>query len=254
MPYLALAVADDSGLGDSAGMIAIDRGIWTSVTRELGARVLLYRRTEQGRLDYFASGRVAAIRAPEAGGRQCEFDSMVWFDEPILDESENDNLAARRGLNLSVERFTQIVDNGGVSRLSVEEANGLDLDRRLPEGFADIVRDEVIARWGYRCAITGHEFDDQQGLRLVPIRALARGGSIEPSNYLPMVEAAERAWRRGALAVTSDGSLVLNADKVDDQLASAVQRQRKLVLPRRPDHQPDRASLAWHFSNVFGRS
>lgn len=259
MPYLALAVTDESELGASAGRLPIVPRIASTVQRELGTRALLYRRTGAGRLDYFASARLAAIRAPEAGGRQCEVEGLVWFNEPVLDDSESDNPAARRMLWLSPERFEQILDHGGGTHggEALAEAGSLALGRSLPDGFAEILRNEVIARWGYRCAVTRRQFDPDalvSELRLVAIRPLESGGTIEPDNFLPMVEPAELAWRQGALSAGPNWELLGNFMLLEEGLCSSLRDNRQLLLPRRPDHQPDAAALRWHRNNVFASS
>jgi hypothetical protein len=260
LPYLALAVTDDTELGTLTGRVPIETRIASAVQRDLGSRALLYRRSGDGRLDYFASARLAAISAPESGGRQCEVEALVWFEAPVSDDSEADNPAARRMLTLGVERFAQVLDHGGGTHAAGEalaEAGSLVFTRRLPEGFASILRDEISGRWGYRCAITRRQFDpdaaDHPELRIVAIRPLEAGGPIGPANFLPMVESAERAWRRGAIAVAPNWELLGNFDLLDDELCEALRDSRKLLLPKRPDHLPNRTLLAWHRVNLFGR-
>lgn len=258
MPYLALAVADETELGATAGWLTIEPRIASTVQRELGTTALLYRRIGAAGLSYFASARLAAVRAPQAGGRQCELEALRWFPAPIADAGEGTAPGARRSLTLRAARFAEVLEAAGLTdtgELSEAAAGASFGDATTPEDYLRIYT-EVMRRWGHRCAVTDVQFASSEGLhpslRLVPIRPRALGGPLRPGNFLPMVELAERAWVTGVIGVGPQRDFLAVQNRLDPDLLEAMPQDGKLIVPDDPAEWPDAECLAFHRTRIFG--
>lgn len=257
MPYLALAVADESELGATAGLLTIQPRIASAIQRDLGTRVLLYRRVNPTDLSYFGWARLAALRAPKAGARQCELDGLRWFNSPVPGDGEGAAPGARRSINLSAERFTEVLDAAGVVPAAggLSEAADVALAGGIrPEEFL-YVHNEVMRRWGYRCAVTDLQFPAMSGLhpelRLVAIRPRALGGPLDVGNFLPMVEIAEHAWVTGAISVGPELDFVAVQNRLPAELLEAMPPDGKLIVPDNRNEWPDADCLAFHRTRIF---
>lgn len=256
LPYLALAVADEFELGAEAGLLTIEPRIASAVQRELGTTVLLYRRVGSTDVSYLAWARLAALRAPEAGGRQCQLEALGWFDNPVPGAGEGAAPGARRSLSLSAERFGEVLDAAGGPRAGglSEVANLVFGGATRPEDYLRI-HNEVMRRWGFRCAVTDVQFAAGRGLhpdlRLVAIRPRELGGPLDVRNFLPMVEMAEHAWVTGAISVGPEFDFVAVQNRLAAELLEAMPPSGKLIVPDNPDEWPDADCLAFHRTRLF---
>ena len=260
LPYLALAVADESELGATAGLLTVEPRIASAIQRELGTTALLYRRVNSSDLSYLGLARLAALRAPSADSRQCELEALRWFSNPVPGAGEGAAPGARRSISLSAERFAEVLDAAGVSSLGgLSEATDVALaGGTQPEDYLRL-NNEVMRRWGYRCAVTDVQFAAISGLhpqlRLVAIRPRALGGPLDVRNFLPMVEIAEHAWVTGAISVAPAFDIVAVLNRLPAELLEAMSPDGKLIVPENRDEWPDAGCLAFHRTRIFaGRS
>lgn len=256
MAKLALAVDDDAQLGFDRAVLFVDARTAQVAFRRLGETVLLYRRDGQ-ELRFFARGRINAIEEPERGRFGCRIKALVRFDIPVDGAIEAKVPGVRRMLALPDERYAEIVEAGtpaaGAALGAAEAISSFDTERAPVDAYL-AVRAEVLRRWNYCCAITDMQFasGEAQELRLVPIRPREMGGPLHASNYLPMVEIAERAWLTGGIAVTDDLEFVAVMDRLDPDLLAAMPPDGKLIVPNDPALRPDAEHLAYHRTYVFG--
>lgn len=256
MAKLALAVDDDAQLGFDRAVLFVDARTATAAARRLGEMALLYRREAQG-LRFFARGRINAIEEPENGRYGCRLKALVRFTVPVDGSTEAKVPGVRRMLTLPEERYVEVLEIGtaGIRPIPGDrEAKPSFEAERAPLDAYLAVRAEVLRRWNYCCAITDMQFaaGEAPELRLVPIRPREMGGPLHASNYLPMVELAERAWLTGGLSVTEDLEFVAVMDRLDPDLLEAMPPDGKLVVPNDPALRPDAEHLAYHRTYVFG--
>lgn len=256
MAKLALAVDDDAQLGFDRAVLLLDERTALATSRRLGETVLLYRRDGQ-ELRFFARGRINAIEEPEVGRFGCRIKAFVRFGVPVDGSTEARAPGVRRMLALTDERYAEIVAAGMPTAEAVlgaaEAMSSFEADRAPVDAYL-AVRAEVLRRWNYCCAITDMQFAAGQApeLRLVPIRPREMGGPLHASNYLPMVELAERAWLTGGLSVTEDLEFVAVMDRLDPDLLAAMPPNGKLIVPDDLALRPDAEHLAYHRTYVFG--
>jgi len=160
-------------------------------------------------------------------------------------------------LTLSDERYAEIIaaaTPGAPATAEAAEAHFSFEAEHAPMDAYLAVRAEVLRRWNYCCAITDTQFAEGLApeLRLVPIRPREMGGPLHASNYLPMVELAERAWLTGGISATDDLEIVAVMDRLDPDLLAAMPPNGRLVVPADAALRPDIGHLAYHRSYIFG--
>ena len=255
MAKLALAVEDDAQLGFDRAVLLVDERTALAASRRLGETVVLYRRDGQ-ELRFFARGRINAIEEPENGRFSCRLKALVRFDIPVGGATEARAPGVRRMLTLADERYDEILAVGTAAAAVLPKAAEAQFSPPLPPPVDAYlaVRAEVLRRWNYCCAITDTQFASGEApeLRLVPIRPREMGGPLHASNYLPMVEIAERAWLTGGISVTDDLDFVAVMDQLDPDLLAAMPPSGKLIVPSDPALRPDPEHLAYHRTYVFG--
>jgi hypothetical protein len=237
-------------------VVLVDERTALAASRRLGETALLYRRDGQG-LRFFARGRINAIEEPEGDRFGCRIKALARFDIPVDGAAEARAPGVRRMLTLTEERYAEIVEAGmavaDAALGAAEAVSSFDAERAPVDAYL-AVRAEVLRRWNYCCAITDMQFarGEAPELRLVPIRPREQGGPLHASNYLPMVEIAERAWLTGSIAVTDDLEFVAVMDRLDPDLLAAMPPDGKLLVPADPALRPDAEHLAYHRTYVFG--
>lgn len=258
MVKLALAVGEGSELGESRALLGVDQRVSRQAFSNLGEQVLVYEFADKVLLDFVGSGTVAGVSLTSDGFRLVTVDPYAPFAKPVFGDAELAAPGARRMLRLGEDRYEEILELAKVSDLAgASEAPARIYDSPSLETYLSI-HDQVLRAWGYRCAITGRQFQPgarpHPSLRVVAIRPRELGGPLHVKNYMPMVEFAERAWLTGTIAVTSLGSFVAILDRLDPDLLEAMPKSGNLVMPENDTDWPDTTLLAWHFHNVFGRS
>ena len=56
---------------------------------------------------------------------------------------------------------------------------------------------------------------------------------------------------RGLISIDDDHELLIAKGKVPEQVMSMLNRDRRLLTPKRPDEVPHPMFLRWHRENVF---
>jgi hypothetical protein len=254
---LALALGEGAELGGQMALV-VDQRVLREAFNQLGETVLIYRYVSGVLLHFVGRGTVTGTSLSADGTWLVTLDPYIAFPAPVLGEAELGVPGARRMLRLSadrwreIERLAEVGDFTGAEEASLPFA----IDDAPPLQTFLKLHDQVLGAWGYRCAVTGQVFASRERphpmLRLVPIRPRELGGPMHVSNYLPMIEMAERAWLSGAIGVTEDLDFVAVLNRLDPSLLEAMPRSGKLIVPDDPDQQPDQALLAWHFASMYG--
>jgi hypothetical protein len=256
VPYVALAVVDDAGLGPTGGRVGVELRIAPALQRELGNEVLLYR-PGTAEVSFFAQARLSGLHAPRVGSRECDLEDLTWFPTPVAGPTEAVMPGVRRMLNLGQARFVQILAAArrGAADAAEEATVVPALDAPVPIEQFLRVHNEVMARWQYRCAVTDVQFAPSEGLhphlRLVAIRPRRLGGPLSSENFLPMVELAEHAWVTGVISAGPALDLLVVPNRLDPSLLEAMPPDGKLIVPEDPASRPNPAHLAFHRTRIF---
>jgi hypothetical protein len=140
-------------------------------------------------------------------------------------------------------------------RAAAEEAAAIFESAVTPETYAK-VHDEVLKRWNYCCAITGKRFASSirphPHLTPIAIRPLAAGGPLHAANFLPLTDAAAKAFESGHIIIGDDFEMWADLYRVDPELMERTVPLGKLALPKNPELWPDRAQLKWHRQQFLG--
>jgi hypothetical protein len=251
---LALAAGRGSELAQTRASIVVDGRAADEAYARLGETVLVYLHVKDVILDFVGQGRIAGIGLGGGGERAVVLDPYAPFPVPVSGEAEREAPGARRMLELADGRFDAVMAQSiGTEPLQLGEV-GAGLAPTPTEATYMAIRDQVLRVWRYRCAFTGRDDTPGAPLIIVAIRPRDRGGPLHVGNYLPMAPDLERAWRLGHFAVGEDhrilGDLYRLAPEEQDRMVALF----RMLLPDDPKHYPDPDLLAWHRSNVFGRS
>ena len=114
----------------------------------------------------------------------------------------------------------------------------------------------VLTAYGYRCALTGEQFERANGLwhgdlDVVAIVPRELGGPLKISNYLPLVFPAAEAFEAGQWLIADDYAVLADRDVLDRRLAERLHPSGFLQLPKEAVFHPDRALLARHRERVL---
>ncbi|MEO5807372.1 hypothetical protein [Devosia sp.] len=117
---------------------------------------------------------------------------------------------------------------------------------------------QVLAAYGYRCALTGAQFESidrgvHPSLRVVAIWPREEGGPLHMGNYLPFCGDAANAFRLGHFIIDDDFQVVADLAVMEPDLAKRLRAQGQLLVPLDPPYRPDRALLAHHRTAVLRR-
>jgi len=110
----------------------------------------------------------------------------------------------------------------------------------------------ALAIYGYRCAITGQQFEQQNGilhneLDVVAIHPRELDGPLEIDNVLVLETDIGAAFGQGLITVDDDYSVVIaRPERLNDAQSGLVVAGRKLFLPGDPQFQPSRKHLQFH--------
>lgn len=123
------------------------------------------------------------------------------------------------------------------------------------ESYQTIYR-QVLAAYGYRCALTGQQFEILRSglhpdLQVVAIRPREQGGPLHVSNFLCLDSAAERAFRLGHVIIANDYAIIADRRVLVAALADRIAPDARLHLPADPLYHPDPAHFAFHRNNVL---
>lgn len=116
----------------------------------------------------------------------------------------------------------------------------------------------VLSAYGYRCALTGEQFQRETGLlhphlAVEAIRPREAGGPLQINNYLALEEHAARAFRHGAVLIEDDYRIVVpQPDALDRALLLRLNADGRLRVPAEALFQPSPAHLAFHRRRVLG--
>ncbi len=114
----------------------------------------------------------------------------------------------------------------------------------------------VLLTYGYRCALTGAQFDRpvlhlHRDLDVVAIQPRDQGGPLAINNYLPMLYSLVRPFRDGLITIEDDYRILApHPDLLDRSVLTAL--RLGLVLVEEP-FRPARAHLAHHRRYALGR-
>jgi len=257
LPRLALAVGDSMLLGGDI-VLRLDRIHSANVARHGGRDVLLYRVEAFGAATFLGLGCPKSLTFDgerDSDHAACELRDIRRFAEAVPTGPDEPCDAATA--EISDARFAEIVAAGTVPDIGFAEAAEDFILEPGPDVRAEIYR-QVLERWDYRCAVTGERFPGATAahheLEVVAIQPRDLGGPLHVRNYLPMVAAAARLWKRGLMSVTDDLQLVFAIDSVPPELLRRIPSGFRLITPERADLGPDPAHLRFYRQHVFGRA
>lgn len=253
---LALAMAGEDWLGTGQISVPVDRRLQAATARQLNATVLTMKVAAGTGFNFVGEGRVAALMAHDDGALSAILNPYRSFGAGLPAEGfDLGHVVRRDGLQLSDAEFAQVVASArdAVARGALAETPDADLwslDRYVR------LHDEVLQRYDYRCAVTGQGFAPagrpHPDLRIVAMRPRDMGGPLEADNFLPMVPAAEAAWRQGDFSISADYTFIVVLGRIAPQLLAALSDSGRVHLPEDPLHWPDRHHLAYHRSRILG--
>jgi len=114
---------------------------------------------------------------------------------------------------------------------------------------------QVLIAYEYRCALTGARFAPIAGLHpflsVVPIQPRELGGPLHVANFLPLSEAAARAFAADHFLIADDFSITVDHAVIDRTLASRI--EPRLRVPADPLYRPDPVHLAFRRRLILGR-
>lgn len=253
MVKLALAAGRGSELSSSRAVIAVDTRASDEAYARRGESVLVYLHVNGAILDFVGQGRVVSAGFG-AGDHAVVLDPYVQFAVPVSGESERDVPGVRRMIELSDDRFDEILALSRDPRQSEAAEAAAAFASKPNEETYRAIRDQVLRAWRNRCAFTGAKDDGADRLSIVAIRPRDQSGPLHVGNYLPMAADLERAWRLGHFSVGEDHRILGDLYRLTPEDQDSMVALFKMLLPDDPRDYPDARLLDWHRLNVFGRS
>lgn len=250
-------MAGEDWLGSGQISVPLDRRLQAAAARQLHATALTMKVSSEGVFNFVGEGRVTALMVYEDGALSVILNPYRPFPGALaLDAFDLTHTVRRDALQLSDAEFAQVVARAhDAAVIGGALAETPDSDLWALESYVRL-HDEVLQRYDYCCAVTGRGFAPggrpHPDLRIVALRPREMGGPLEASNFLPMVPAAESAWRQGAFSLSADHSFIVVLEGLDPELLAALRNRRKLQLPVDPLHWPDANHLAFHRGRVLG--
>lgn len=108
----------------------------------------------------------------------------------------------------------------------------------------------MLDNYGSVCALTGSFVGPFEPASIKPRKA---GGELHAANILPLVDAAWRAFLNLDLTIGPNYEIIVDASRIDPELAEQLNPSGRLIVPDEPLRQPDAQSLAWHRAQFFAR-
>lgn len=257
VPVLALDVSlRDNALASVWRRYDFDRRFVAPLVQALGQAVILGQ-YGAGQGWHLARARLDAVAAPLKptwdGHLVAAFSDMAVFAQPHRTQAERPALSDSPYLWLEDEEVS-----------SLNAASLADVDATLAlagreAGLASLeiyktVHDQAMARYGFRCALTGQAFaPGDPALHVVALQPLALGGPLHVGNFLPMCEAAAFEFEHGHIAIDAHLGLMAHLDRVDPELLEKLNPLGRLIDPAKPDQRPDAQALAFHRKATFDR-
>jgi putative restriction endonuclease len=115
----------------------------------------------------------------------------------------------------------------------------------------------VPKAYDYCCCITGIKAiptDDFSMVKACHIRPISAHGTEEITNGLALSHNLQMAFDKGWITVTSDYKVLVSSSFAEDEQIDYNLKElhgRKIMLPVREDHYPDREHLTWHGEMVW---
>lgn len=251
MARLGLAAGEDARFVGDSVVLPLDRRAADAAARAGGQTVLIYQIVPRSLVTFLGRGRVAGLTYPaERGPIMCRVEDYAPFLAPEVSSAEASLPRAQLMLSLSDERFAEIFEHGTVlPELAADEAPAPYLGTYLT------IRDQVLAAWDYRCAVTGQRYAPQGKaaceLEVIPIRPREMGGPLHVRNCLPLTPKAADAWRRGWIAAGPGLQMLAVLDRLEPDLLEQMRPEGQLLVPANAALVPDAEHLAFHREHVF---
>ena len=114
----------------------------------------------------------------------------------------------------------------------------------------------VLTAYGYRCALTGEQFERSNGLwhgdlDVVAIVPRDLGGPLRINNFLPLVFPAAEAFEAGQWLIADDYAVLADRDVLDRRLVERLHPSGFLQLPKEAVFHPDKTLLARHRERIL---
>jgi hypothetical protein len=254
---LALATPGEMAGAESAE-VPIDDRTRKAAHGSWGKTVLLYYLVPETFVVFYGTGKVSGLNIGSDGqGQFCQITDVHRFE---LAQYETEELLVPRVqhlLSLSVERFGQLLKRGERDGETFEDLDAQDFRGPVDKPLRQM-HEEVLTKWGYRCALTGRQFTPapipHPHLHLTYIQPPALGGPLHVRNLMPLTEAARDAWECGAISAADDFRVLAALDGLDADLLGSLHLLGKLLVPADRNYQPDPACLAFHRATIMGAS
>jgi putative restriction endonuclease len=258
--------------------------------KALGDWIIYYepRRTDgpvsnRGRQAYFAVARVLSVEPdPERSdhfyalvGDYLEFDRSVPFRESghyyesLLRRSDgrtNKGAFGRSVRLLPEEEFRRIVQIGFAEELRPWEVEQIAEppaayhrhpihEQLVRRPFRDLAfRRHVREAYDSRCAISGLRLVNGGGrpeVQAAHIRPVAAEGPDSVRNGVALTSTIHWLFDRGLITIDDGYRVRVSGQGIPEDLDRLLPRERRLLLPERPDLRPHPTFLRWHREHVF---
>lgn len=251
MAGLALAVQGERPEGMPRVLLPANRRTADAAFHHLGQKLLCYWIVRDVMLVYRAMGRLAALEAPDSGRLLVRIEDLEPLAQPVPAPEEARLPGARSHLVLTAGRFEAVLAASKAPAAPLAEAGAVfDPSPTVASAAPYLaIHDQVLARWGFRCALTGEWFGPADrrphpALEIVAIRPRKAGGPLHTRNFLPLGADAAYALREGALTLADDFAVLVNTARLDPALLPRL--LPRLLLPEDETQWPDRDLIRFH--------
>lgn len=253
MGKLALAAGRGSELAETRASIVVDLRARDASYARVGEMALVYLHVRGAVLEFVGHGRILNAGIGTDDQHRVTIEPYTAFAVPVTGDAEREVPGARRMLEVSDSRFDEVMAQAVAARFIGAAEAAVGFASTPTEATYTAIRDQVLRAWRHRCAFTGQS-DADGPLSIVAIRPRDNGGPLHVSNYLPMVPDLERAWRLGHFSVGEDYRILGDLYRLAPEDQDSMVPLFKMLLPGDAKRYPDPDLLAWHRSNIFGRS
>ncbi|MBX3059741.1 MAG: HNH endonuclease [Anaerolineae bacterium] len=188
-----------------------------------------------------------AVDPSTSGPRQIESFDHSWLLRFGRIQQEQDGFYAEVADRVNVRVLISPVDDLKTimrAKITSTEKDALISARNGQGGF----RNDVLARWGNKCAVTGATtLDVIRASHIKPWRYSSNAERLDPDNGLPLIASLDALFDAGFIAFDTDGTILISP--------SLSKSERKIFnldnarLAKKPSH--NNKYLAFHREEIF---